>query len=320
MRVSDRLHEATVADDYTPATDLVFSMLALTLLLLAIFGAGSHVTENRLDSIVEGNKVEIGNLIEEKNRQADEIASHRRSLDEKAEQIRRLEAELALRPPQAPGGGAANLEKLMRALKVLEQQYAEKTKQYEAIMDELKEAQRLAQPEVRLPPISAETFGAFLGSEHQIAPAVLTEVVRGLKSVREQVSDRRLNEVVLQIETGHVPGRSTPNGPDDESLDTFEIGSALQRGLWATPLPPACVSIQPLGRLRASGLVDRMTTPGSGPLMERLVAKGGALDGDALKQRMELLAVKDRRILVAVRRVDRSPCTPEALRKALDMM
>lgn len=313
MRVSDRLHEAGIADDYTPATDLVFSMLALTLLLLAIFGAGSHVTEGKSEVTFEKQRTRIAELDHESRDLAVVNAGLKSELE-------KLKNELALRPAAKPAAPDAPREKLLRDLQVLERQYAEKTKQYETIMDELKEAQRLAQPEIRLPPITADTFGSFLAPDGRISQPVLTEVVRGLRSVREQVSERRLNEIVLSIETGHVPGKSTPSGPDDESFETFLVGSALVRGLWTTSLPPACIAIQPLGRVRGSGLVDRLAAPGTGPLMEALVTKGGAMDGAGLKQRMELLAEKDRRIFVAVRRVEKSPCSSEALLGALDRM
>lgn len=320
MRLTDRLHEAGIADDYTPATDLVFSMLALTLLLLAIFGAGSHVTEGASRVALEHRKSEVDLLETDRGRLAEQTAELAAELERAKAQIRELEATLALRPLPKPGSPDASRDRLARDLQVLERQYAEKTRQYETIMDELKEAQRLARAEVRLPPISAESFGSLLDSDGRIAPAVVAEVARGLASIRDQVSERRLNEVVVTIETGHVPGRSSPSGPDDESFETFLVGAALLRGLWATPLPPACVAMEPLGRVRSSGLVDRLVMPGAGSLLEHLVSKGGAMDGEALKQRAEQLAAKDRRILVAARRVEKSPCSFEALRRALDAM
>lgn len=300
MRVIDRLQESGMADDYTPATDLVFSMLALTLLLLAIFGAGSHVTEGTSRVALEHRQSEIGALEVGRDALVKEKDGLAAKLVKAEDRIHLLEADLARRAP--PKGEPTDVvrEKLMRALGVAEQQYAEKTRQYEAIMDELKAAQRLNHAEVRLPPLDAETWGTFVGSDDHVSPALLAEVVRGLKSIRGQVSEFQLNEVVLSIETGFVPGRGTAAIPDEESLETLLVGSALQRELWRTSLPPACVVVQPLGSVRASGLVDRMVMPGAGPLMESLIKKGGALDGPALKQRAERLIGKDKRIVVAV--------------------
>ncbi len=295
-------------------------MLALTLLLLAIFGAGSHVTQGTSRLALEHRQTQIDVL--EVGRDA--LANERDELADKLlrakERIGQLEAELARRAPSRAEPADAARDKLTRALGVVEQQYAAKTRQYEAIMDELKAAQKLNHAEVRLPPLDAETWGTFVGSDDRVSPTVLREVLRSLKSVRDQVSEFQLNEVVLSIETGFVPGRGTAAIPDEESLETLLVGSALQRELWRTPLPPACVVVQPLGSIRASGLVDRMVMSGAGPLMESLITKGAALDGPALKQRTERLIGKDRRIVVAVRRVEASPCSFEALRQALDRM
>lgn len=60
-RRSDHLW-ADSGDDYTPATDLVFSMFAMTVLLLTMFGAGDHIkTVESLDTIKVDRK-EINDL------------------------------------------------------------------------------------------------------------------------------------------------------------------------------------------------------------------------------------------------------------------
>ncbi|GGF75247.1 hypothetical protein GCM10007301_38910 [Azorhizobium oxalatiphilum] len=51
MRLRDRMEQYD-GDDYTPATDLVFSLFAMTVLLLAIFGAGSHVKDQNVNGLI----------------------------------------------------------------------------------------------------------------------------------------------------------------------------------------------------------------------------------------------------------------------------
>ncbi len=124
MRVIDRLQESGMADDYTPATDLVFSMLALTLLLLAIFGAGSHVNQGTSRLALEHRQTQIDVL--EVGRDA--LANERDELADKLlrakERIGQLEAELARRAPSRAEPADAARDKLTRALGVVEQQYA----------------------------------------------------------------------------------------------------------------------------------------------------------------------------------------------------
>uniref|UniRef100_Q07JG2 Uncharacterized protein n=1 Tax=Rhodopseudomonas palustris (strain BisA53) TaxID=316055 RepID=Q07JG2_RHOP5 len=67
-RRSDHLW-ADSGDDYTPATDLVFSMFAMTVLLLAMFGASDHIrTIESIDTIkvdrkqIEGLRTDVSAL------------------------------------------------------------------------------------------------------------------------------------------------------------------------------------------------------------------------------------------------------------------
>lgn len=297
MRVTDRLFEAGAGDDYTPATDLVFSMLALTLLLLAIFGAGSHVTESRSLST-------IGDLAGDKATLVAELDAARKTI-----------AELEAAGP--PSTQSATIVRLKRDIDVLQRQYETKTRQYEEIMDELARVQKLAKADLRLPPITRDTHGAFLGADDRISASVLETVRRGLRAQKGAVLGARFNEVTISVETGMVPDRSTPEGPDDETFETFKVAVALQQGLWTTPLPPACVVIEPIGKARASGLVDRLTQPDAGPLMEALVRGSGALAGQITQSRLGAVANRDRRIFVSLRRTESGPCTSEALETAL---
>ncbi|MBI5131255.1 MAG: hypothetical protein HZA66_17595 [Rhodopseudomonas palustris] len=82
---------ADSGDDYTPATDLVFSMFAMTVLLLAMFGAGDHVkTMENVNTI----KVDA-RLIEELRREIDAIAGENRALKQQGGP-QRLDAQIRL--------------------------------------------------------------------------------------------------------------------------------------------------------------------------------------------------------------------------------
>ena len=295
-----------MADDYTPATDLVFSMLALTLLLLAIFGAGSHVTENR-------SRETIGDLTGDKV----DLAA---ALDRANSRIGALEAQVAATPPPAPGSVEFRLAQTMRDRDVLQRQYDDKTRQYETVMDDLARTRALAKGEIRLSPITAEAVGDFFGPDDRITRPVVDAVIRGLKATRADVVERRSNEIAIQVETGNMTGKATPKGPDDEMVETFSIGAALQRELWATPLPPACVVVEPIGRIRASGLVERLAAPGAGALIEAFVGSGRSLDGAELQARLRPLLQKDKRIFIVVRRAEKSPCSSEALSEAISRL
>lgn len=337
MRLSDRLYETGASDDYTPATDLVFSMLAMMILLLALAGADGHVSADKYGAMIR----RLTGQIQTASSDADGLRQQLAARDQKiaalarelADRIREIEASKGPKKPAPPVVGKQQtpsdalladlqlkISQLERNLQLAQQQFQSKSDQNQQLMQDLDRLGRLSKPEISLPVLDGTTYGAFVGSDGRISPAILHAIITGLRSRRADIALRQSNEIVVAVDQGFLPGAAAETGPDEEMLTTFAIGAELMRALWTTPLPPACIVIEPMGKVRASGLADKTILPGSGELMNRLAKDGQSLSGLPSTGTLEALRPQDQRISVTLRRSEQSTCTTDNLVAAIDKL
>lgn len=112
-----RLHRGSIQslpDEYGPMTDLIFSLFAVSILLLSIVGTNANVTREKTAATFVRQDETISDLkssLDDKTKLADES---RQQIEELLEQIERLEQ--ARDPKEKDNNSAAEIERLRRQL------------------------------------------------------------------------------------------------------------------------------------------------------------------------------------------------------------
>ncbi|MGR7997350.1 hypothetical protein [Xanthobacter sp. ZOL 2024] len=275
-----RAWEAEPADDYTPATDLVFSLFAMSVLLLAIFGAGSHVRDAEARQVVATTALDLDYT----KAQYEQLRAERDALRQ----------ELAERPPTPP---AAPLPAAPPAAAVT--------------------VDRAARPQVVVT-LTQERAGAFLAADGRMAASVMREIRDRLKGASAQARQLGANEVVFEVSASLDPRSAEPLA--DAMARSMGWGEGLLDAFAATPLPVACVLMEPVGGRRAAPLARFAYEADGGRKIDDIVAGAVAAAAEKRALRMEGVRPQDDMIRVILRRNDESRCDPRVLAAALDRL
>lgn len=295
-------------DDYTPATDLVFSMFAMTVLLLAIFGAGDHVKENA---------------------QQGQVMVFQAQLDRMAQERRALEAQVAAQaagpapipsPGRAPTGALAPSppDDSAARLLALQDDLAQARIRAQEAEARLRRRADLEMAQARLGEVSEGADGPFmLPQQAAFSPASLARLLAILHAGRSQMEAIRANRILFELSTAAQRGRAD-DGTDLDLMETMVWAEALVRALRPTGLPPGCLAVLPVGKLRSSFL-NRLA---AGPKGAEAVSDFEDLlrlrrVPPAVRQEIEAARPWDRRITVWAQAVPGDICEPGSLSEAL---
>lgn len=304
-------------DDYTPATDLVFSMFAMTVLLLAIFGAGDHVKENAQQGQVLVFQAQLDRMAQDRQALEARLAAQASgpapspSPIPPPDELQASDPRPAIGPATAPDDGAARLAALQDDLA----QARARALEAEA---RLRRRADLEMAQARLGEVSEGADGPFmLPQQAAFAPASLARLIGILRAGRGQVEAIRANRLLFELSTAAQRGRAD-DGTDLDLMETMVWAEALVRALRPTGLPPGCLAVLPAGKLRSSFL-NRLA---AGPKGAEAVSDFEDLlrlqrVPPAVRQEIEAARPWDRRITVWAQAVPGDICAPGSLLEAL---
>lgn len=275
-----RAWEGEPADDYTPATDLVFSLFAMAVLLLAIFGAGSHVRDSEARQIVattaldlDYTKAQYEKLQAERDALRQQLASHPPPASASPQQLRAPPA------PAKPDSGPRT-----QVVAVLTQAGA----------------------------------GAFMTEDGRMAQPLLGEIRGRLKGASAQARQLGANEVLFEVSASINP--RSPKPLADAMLQSMEWGEGLLEAFASTSLPLACVLIEPMGGRRAAPFAGFAYETDGGRKVGDIVAGLKAAVAEKGALRLESARGQDDMIRLILRRNDESRCDPQVLAETLQRL
>ena len=321
-RRTDR-HWEEPGDDYTPATDLIFSMFAMTVLLLALFGAGNHVQQ-------QGN-IEVNKTLYDKLKEENEIFTKR--VEEQKAKILQLEKMLAdkaaprpepkpepkpvptkpdpTKPPSHVDDATRQQltdakAQLAEALALIED-YRKRLGQLEAKID---------YAQLRVGEIREDMVGSFMATESDLAPALRDRLVTTIAGRAGDLTAIHANRLVFEIHTSAWRGVDE-DGSDKDMMDTMFWGEALMRAMRTTPLPVGCLAVMPMGKLHSAHLHDMLTRPGAGKAItdfEKMLPQQNATP--YVRQQNDIARALDRRIVIWAQSTPSGDCDPAILATA----
>lgn len=321
-RRTDR-HWEEPGDDYTPATDLIFSMFAMTVLLLALFGAGNHVQQQGM--------IEVNKTLYDKLKEENEIFTKR--VEEQKAKILQLEKMLADKaaprpepkpePKPAPTKPDSNKPsnhaedatrqqltdakaQLAEALALIED-YRKRLGQLEAKID---------YAQLRVGEIREDMVGSFMETDSELAPALRDRLVATIAGRASDLGAIRANRLVFEIHTSAWRGVDV-DGSDKDMMDTMFWGEALMRAMRTTSLPVGCLAVMPMGKLHSAHLHDMLTRPGAGKAItdfEKMLPQQNATP--YVRQQNDIARALDRRIVIWAQSTPSGDCDPAILATA----
>lgn len=292
-------------DDYTPATDLVFSMFAMTVLLLAIFGAGDHVKENAQQGRVLVFQAQLDRMEQERGALEATIA---------AQAVAPVAPQAAVLPDvRRPTGPLAS-----ERLATLEQDLIEARARAQDAEARLRRRADLEVAQARLGAVSEGADGPFMRpGQGAFSPVVLARLLAILRAGRAQMEAIQANRILFELSTAAQRGRAE-DGTDLDLMETMVWAEALVRALRPSGLPPGCLAVLPAGKLRSSFL-NRLAAgrEGAGAVTDfedllRLQKLPPPVRGE-----IEAARLSDRRITVWAQAVPGDLCAPDVLGAAL---
>lgn len=297
-RRTDHLWEEA-GDDYTPATDLIFSMFAMTVLLLALFGAGDHVktVDSGTRITIEKDKVDA---LERDNRAlSDRLA--RLVLDEEA-----LREKLKKSAPPAAASPARLLAERDEAIALAED--------YRRRLETLQG--RIDFTQIRLGGLDETAAGPFMADGATFSPAVRDRLLSLVAARAGDVAAIRANRLVFEISTSAELG-AAGDGTDLDMMEAMNWGEALMRAMRPTALPVGCLAVLPSGKLHSAHLHELADRPGGGKAVddfERLL--GLKRVPEPIRRRIEAARDGDRSITIWAQSVPSESCDPSVLAAA----
>ncbi len=326
-RRTDR-HWEEPGDDYTPATDLIFSMFAMTVLLLALFGAGNHVQQ-------QGN-IEVNEKLY--NKLKEEHAAFTKTIDEQKAKIFQLEKLLSEKaapkpepkpeikpdpkptpaPKPDPTKPPSHVDdatrqqltdakaQLAEALALIED-YRKRLGQLEAKID---------YAQLRVGEIREDMVGSFMETDSELAPALRDRLVATIAGRASDLGAIRANRLVFEIHTSAWRGVDV-DGSDKDMMDTMFWGEALMRAMRTTSLPVGCLAVMPMGKLHSAHLHDMLTRPGAGKAItdfEKMLPQQNATP--YVRQQNDIARALDRRIVIWAQSTPSGDCDPAILATA----
>lgn len=292
-------------DDYTPATDLVFSMFAMTVLLLAIFGAGDHVKENAQQGRVMVFQAQLDRMKEERGALEAKIAAQAEAP---------ISPQAALEPDARRPAEPLASERLA----ALEHDLIAARARAQEAEARLRRRADLEVAQARLGEVSEGADGPFmLSGQGAFSPAVLARLLAILRAGRAQVEAIQANRILFELSTAAQRGPAE-DGTDLDLMETMVWAEALVRALRPSGLPPGCLAVLPAGKLRSSFL-NRLAAGRDGA--------GAVADFEDLlrlkklpppvRREIEAARPSDRRIMVWAQAVSGDACEAGILSEAL---
>lgn len=242
---------AEQGDDYTPATDLIFSLFAMTVLLLALFGAGDHVA-----------RVDCGRSIGISLGEAERLRSENRDLKSKLDT---LSAQCPARagvtkPPAAlpvPAVAPSDWRQQLDEARAEAERYRQELAGIRAKID---------YTQLELGTLSEKETGSFMNDSTNFSAAVRDRLVAMIGARARDIETLRVNQLVFELGTSAARGASE-DGTDLDLMETMIWSEALMRAMRATPLPVGCLAVEPVGKLRSVYVAGLATAPGAGKSM-----------------------------------------------------
>ena len=321
-RRTDR-HWEEPGDDYTPATDLIFSMFAMTVLLLALFGAGNHVQQQGM--------IEVNKTLYDKLKEENEIFTKR--VEEQKAKILQLEKMLADKaaprpepkpePKPAPTKPDSNKPSNHAEDATRQQLTDAKAQLAEALALIVDYRKRLGQLEakidyaqLRVGEIREDMVGSFMETDSELAPALRDRLVATIAGRASDLGAIRANRLVFEIHTSAWRGVDV-DGSDKDMMDTMFWGEALMRAMRTTSLPVGCLAVMPMGKLHSAHLHDMLTRPGAGKAItdfEKMLPQQNATP--YVRQQNDIARALDRRIVIWAQSTPSGDCDPAILATA----
>lgn len=297
MRRTGRHGAFDAGDDYNPVTDLVFTLFAVAILLLAVVGSTGAVREQS---------------------QAEQLA-------EKDRIISALRRRLGQAPLPAAALPAAPLPKAPEPARPEE---VAEVPDRSADVATLEEALRLATVDVerlrraagrrvelaRLTPDRASGFLIGQSLDEEIALDLLLSLGGNLDAITAIEANRITFEVDVAPRLA-ARGANAGEGADDAEYEqSVAVARALMRRLRATPIPFTCFSATPFGKNRASSLAPLGQTERPGGAIEDFENLPDG-PGTLTKSRaaLDAAAAFDNRIVVIAEHVVTAPCEADRL-------
>lgn len=298
-RRTDHLWEEP-GDDYTPATDLIFSMFAMTVLLLALFGAGDHV-----------KTVDSGTRITIEKEKVDALERDNRALSDRL--ARFVLAEDALREQQKKAARTSPLDTPAKLLAERDEAIA-LADDYRRRLETLQG--RIDFTQIRLGTLDETAAGPFMAAAAGFSPAVRDRLLALVAARAGDVATIRANRLVFEISTSAELGAAA-DGTDLDMKEAMNWGEALMRAMRPTALPVGCLAVLPSGKLHSAHLHELADRPGGGKAVddfERLL--GLKRVPEPIRRRIEAARGGDRSITVWAQSVPSESCDPSVLAAA----
>ncbi len=325
-RRSDRQWEEP-GDDYTPATDLIFSIFAMTVLLLALFGAGDHVKLKNTGAMISIEKAKVDALEKENrrlkadaDRHAKEFAASTKTIDD----LRREIGVLRLRPPaplpvptkpQKPDKPTvADLQARLADLQARLEETLNIAEEYRKRLEVLQA--KIDFTQIRIGDVDEASVGPFMADESRFSTAVRDRLLDAVAARADDIATVRGNRLLFEISTSPTLGVAA-DGTDRDMMEAMIWGEALMRAMRPTALPVGCLAVLPTGKLHSTHLHGLAIRPGAGKAVddfERLLR----LKQLPMPIRSEIEATRglDRHITVWAQSVAGETCDPSVLAAA----
>ena len=303
-RRNDHLHTET-GDDYTPATALVFSMFAMTVLLLALFGAGDHVKTNANT----GKVLVVLHELEQTLAQNETLRAEKAALDK---EIATLRSRLAELEKVKPGSGN---DTTIRDLRARLTEALELSEDYRRRLEAIQKRIDFAQ--IRVGEVDEATVGPFLVGGSTFAPQIRDRLLGTVAARADQIAALRANRLVFEISTSASRGAGA-DGTDLDLMESMSWGEALIRAMRPTPLPVGCLAILPTGKLHSTLLHELAVRPGAGKAIDDFEKLLGLKPvPQAIAAQLDRVRRTDRHITVWAQSVATDSCDPAVLAAAV---
>lgn len=287
-----RTGSSSSGEDYGPVTDLVFSMFAVSVLLIGILGTDGQVKQQELDKLVgmEGVRKELQPMLNAPASNAmvplsvaDSLAAERDAARHEAERQRRAADEAAERTAD--------------------------------LTAELGKLRSLAAFRLDLGTLAIHIDSAAM-SGGPIEPAFFESIRILVAAHAGDIRTVGANRLTFEINVAAHLGEASRDG-DRDYLSSLSIALALDEAFRRTPLPFNCLAAVPLGKSRSSAVAALAAGDRPGESLDRFDALGAA-DLPATAAKLRELAPEDSRLRVVAETVTADSCDPGRLADAID--
>lgn len=315
------------SDDYGPMTDLVFSLFAVALLVLAIVGTDGKAKRATLDALLVAATAEAESARRERDeaqRQAALFAARESGpvVSPSNEELKALTdeiAELTAAARRDAAGRADEQRRLAEATAEARRMRQEKDS-VEAEAERLRQAASAERAAVAAPPVGPETIGKIRPSSPAgflqgdgLDPELVPEIRLLLGEAQGIIAEIGANRIDIEIDVAPVLNGS-PNAVDDGFDESTEIARRLSRILRRTPLPFVCTAPLPFGATRASTLAGLGWDTEAGKRLDAIEPIGTSTrPNNRTRQAFDGERLADTRITLVANTIPTSVCDTSAL-------